>query len=264
MYDAYQGGPRPVRRLDERDGPAERAVVFPASVFFLVSISFGSPHVLMALMGHTCGEPTEIELTAAHWLFYRSFPSQATSPVRRRACGARAVVSQTHRNTKQPQRLESTFPSLRCFFIIFPFFFSPGTLRDCAAKPTRWFRRTVTFRFAAQSRQGPTRAGARVRGGTRGPSGWSPSNTVLTGPLCRPGQAGAPPPHHQAPQHPNPELDPRPVRRQPYCTCSTERGGAAGRHRWLARYGTCGLVPPTDGPTRGASAGHERHRPDRA
>jgi len=25
-------------------------------------------------MGHTCGEPNEIELTAAYGLFYRSFP----------------------------------------------------------------------------------------------------------------------------------------------------------------------------------------------
>ena len=27
-------------------------------------------------MGHTCGEPNESELTAAHGLFYRSFPGR--------------------------------------------------------------------------------------------------------------------------------------------------------------------------------------------
>ena len=33
--------------------------------------SSGSPHVLRAHMRHTCGEPNEIELTAAHGVFYR-------------------------------------------------------------------------------------------------------------------------------------------------------------------------------------------------
>ena len=35
-------------------------------------ISLGSPHVLRARMGRTCGEPKETEVTAAHRLFYRS------------------------------------------------------------------------------------------------------------------------------------------------------------------------------------------------
>ena len=35
-------------------------------------ISLGSPHVLRAHMGHTCGEPNEIELPATHRLFYLS------------------------------------------------------------------------------------------------------------------------------------------------------------------------------------------------
>ena len=39
-------------------------------------ISLGSPHVRP--MGHTCGEPNEIELTAAHRLFYRSFSGRAS------------------------------------------------------------------------------------------------------------------------------------------------------------------------------------------
>ena len=47
--------------------------MFCGWVFFLVSL--GSPHVLRAHMGHghTCGEPNEIGLTAAHGLYYRSF-----------------------------------------------------------------------------------------------------------------------------------------------------------------------------------------------
>ena len=40
----------------------KRAVMFLGWVFFLISL--GSPHVLRAHMGRTCGEPNEIELTA--------------------------------------------------------------------------------------------------------------------------------------------------------------------------------------------------------
>ena len=45
-------------------------------VFFLVDVNVlsGSPRV--RTMGHACGEPNVIELTAAHGLFYCSFPGQ--------------------------------------------------------------------------------------------------------------------------------------------------------------------------------------------
>ena len=40
-------------------------------VFFLIPLGGQAPHMLRAHMGHTCGEPNEIELTAAHGSFYR-------------------------------------------------------------------------------------------------------------------------------------------------------------------------------------------------
>ena len=44
-------------------------------VFFLISLRGQAPHVLRAHMWalNTCGEPNEIELTAAHGSCYRSF-----------------------------------------------------------------------------------------------------------------------------------------------------------------------------------------------
>ena len=51
------------------------AVTLLGWVFFV--IPFGSPHVLRAHMGHTCGGgANEIEFTAAHGFFYRSLPGQ--------------------------------------------------------------------------------------------------------------------------------------------------------------------------------------------
>jgi len=52
-------------------GSVKRAVAFFGWVFFL--ISSGSPRVLRSHMGHTCGEPNETELTAAHGSVHRSF-----------------------------------------------------------------------------------------------------------------------------------------------------------------------------------------------
>ena len=49
------------------------AVVFFGWVFVLISLGGQAPHVLTAHtadMGHTCGEPNEIELTAAHGLHH--------------------------------------------------------------------------------------------------------------------------------------------------------------------------------------------------
>ena len=65
---------RPHHRWQTDARPAERAVIFFGWVFFLINISLGSPHVLLAHMWalNTRGEPNEIELTAAHGLFYRS------------------------------------------------------------------------------------------------------------------------------------------------------------------------------------------------
>ena len=42
-------------------GQQKREVICFGGVFFLIPL--GSPHVLRAHMGHTCGEPNEIELT---------------------------------------------------------------------------------------------------------------------------------------------------------------------------------------------------------
>ena len=52
--------------------PANTMVTVSGGLFFL--ISFGSPHVLRAYMGHTCGGPNEIDLPAAHELWYRPLP----------------------------------------------------------------------------------------------------------------------------------------------------------------------------------------------
>ena len=51
-------------------GQQKSGNVFRVGIFL---ISVGSPHVLRAHMGHTCGEPNEIELTAAHRSLHRSF-----------------------------------------------------------------------------------------------------------------------------------------------------------------------------------------------
>ena len=51
------------RQSTHRSWPAKSAVTFFGWVFFLISL--GSQHVLRAHMGHTCGEPNEIELAAA-------------------------------------------------------------------------------------------------------------------------------------------------------------------------------------------------------
>ena len=42
-----------------------------------VVISVGSPHVRCTPVGHACGEPNEIKLTAAHGLYHRPFPGCA-------------------------------------------------------------------------------------------------------------------------------------------------------------------------------------------
>ena len=63
----------------------KRVVMFFGWVFDLISL--GSPRVLRVHMGHTCGEPTGIELTAAHGLFYRSL--EGTSPATRTSRSAR-------------------------------------------------------------------------------------------------------------------------------------------------------------------------------
>ena len=47
----------------------------------MISLGGQAPHVLRARMGHTCGWPNEIELIAAHELFYRSL-SGPWSPTR--------------------------------------------------------------------------------------------------------------------------------------------------------------------------------------
>ena len=56
-----------------RSRASKQRVTFFGWVFFLISL--GSPHARP--MGHTCGEPNKIELTAAHTLHYRSFSGHA-------------------------------------------------------------------------------------------------------------------------------------------------------------------------------------------
>ena len=46
----------------------ERAVIPSGWALFLISLGGQAPHMLRAHMGHTCGEPNEIELTVAHRL----------------------------------------------------------------------------------------------------------------------------------------------------------------------------------------------------
>ena len=63
--------------------------IFRAGIFFLISLGGQAPHVRP--MAHTCGERNEIELTAAHRLFYRSYYS-ATATLRTR-WGASASIT---------------------------------------------------------------------------------------------------------------------------------------------------------------------------
>ena len=63
--------PKAAEAAEPEPEPAERGVILSGWAFFL--ISSGSPHVRCTPMGHTCGEPNEIELTAAYGLCYRPF-----------------------------------------------------------------------------------------------------------------------------------------------------------------------------------------------
>ena len=53
----------------------------------MIMILLASPHVLRAHMGHTCGEPNEIGLTAAHGLSNRSFSGLFRDPRKRLVSG---------------------------------------------------------------------------------------------------------------------------------------------------------------------------------
>ena len=46
-----------------RDLKKKKVVIFFGWVFFLISLGGQAPHVRCTPMGHTCGEPNEIELT---------------------------------------------------------------------------------------------------------------------------------------------------------------------------------------------------------
>ena len=68
--------------------------------FFLISLGGQAPRVLRAHVGHTCGEPTEIEPTAAHVLVYHPFPGCGAQrlhlPVRTRHLPHLAVLRVRH------------------------------------------------------------------------------------------------------------------------------------------------------------------------
>ena len=94
-------------RRGARGGQHKRRQCFSGGYFFLISFGGQAPHVLRAHMGmHTCGEPNEIELTAAHRLFYRPLfrPRPSTLTRKTRKTRSQTATNLTNLPTTRPAR----------------------------------------------------------------------------------------------------------------------------------------------------------------
>ena len=66
----------PGGKKTEAAAASKGAVIFTEWALPLIPLGGQAPHVLVRPMGCTRGEPNDIELAAAHTLFYRSFPGR--------------------------------------------------------------------------------------------------------------------------------------------------------------------------------------------